>query len=809
MSAVTALPRTTAPPVSLTLKRFPHFTRMLTGAAAAALMGLLVFAGFASDAPVARADGVTCPFGNADEAPENYASENYLSGPTTLNPMTDVVTGKMMQNIKVESRGNRPVTAYEYYKMSGTTWTVSLGTDYCWAADARISNTTANYLFSLSKSVTTMSISMYEWASAPDLMADFLKPMEKVVKGLKQNLYLNFLSPVIVLGAMWMGWQGLVKKRTSEATQAAVWMICSATFALIFMAWPAAIAGWGNTIVSTVNATAMSAVTTATSNTVNKGDICYLPTTAPKAGVRMASCSLYKALVFTPWAAGQFGAAASQPITGSEASAKVTIPGHKTSNDLRLAQLEAQATNHEEAAKGQASTSAREAVVKADAERWKYIQTRAEKDWWGPAWSGTSGDSRINIGFASVVASVSAGFLVLIISFSGIVLALAMIMLIMISPLFLLIGAHPGFGRGIALKWAELLLGTVVKRIVLGLLLAILIGFYQVILATSMAWFTQVALIIAVGIGAIMFRKPMLEAMNVVNLGGTRSGLENMDPSRHMKKAGTSSVGAATGAISGGRTGLASGGLKGAAMGAVGGGFSGGVSGGRSGSVLRAGKMGMGAGREVANRQGARRAAAEEAQDPFAYGKQQDTKAKQIAEAQRLADQHADDPEMQRRLRAWAEKQGMPVPRPGGGKPKGPGTPAPQTPTNNHKGSPAGYENITTKPNTGPRVAGATRRPPGAVGSGIPSATVSGAPRVPAGARTVLPSVPAAPRPGGMSGATARPAVTPPSAPPAAAPTPAPTTAPTASGAADLATQMLARQREAAAARGLRPNGGQ
>ena len=282
-------------------------------------------------------------------------------------------------------------------------------------------------------------------------------------------------------------------------------------------------------------------------------------------------------------------------------------------------------------------------------------------------WTGDDIGARINIAFSALVASLLAGTLVMVISFASIVLALGMLMLIMFAPLFLLIGAHPGAGRGIALKWLEMLLGTVVKRIVLGFLLAILIGFYQIILSAGLAWFSQIALILAVGIGALMYRKPMLEAMNVINLGGSRSGLEGQDLNRHAKKGAAGAIGAVSGGAIAARSGYLNGGTKAALSGALGGAVSGGMMGGRSGNPMRAAQMGSGAGRRAASRQESSRDKKARLDDPFAYDKEQRQESKQAATLQSMADQYADDPEMQRRLEEWAKKNDRPVPRPGAG----------------------------------------------------------------------------------------------------------------------------------------------
>ena len=312
-----------------------------------ALTGMLVFTGISGTAPSADAaiSGVTCPFANNKDAGKSNASEVFRSGVGSLTPAFSPITGAFEQSWGVSGdtgSNGKHVTAYEHYGTSGAFWSVA--TEDCWGAGKIAGNMMANQMFSGTKAVTSLSISMFQWASSPDLLDDFSKPVDQVVQGLKKKLYLNFLSPVIVVGALWMGWQGLVKKRTTEAAQGAVWMIGSAIFALVFMAWPSLIATQANNLVSTVNSTAMVAVTNATSTTVKTDDICYLYKGNTKAGLRSASCAIYKALVFTPWAAGQFGVPSDMAMVDAQ-SAPVQIPGHAANKDLRLSQLEAQATN--------------------------------------------------------------------------------------------------------------------------------------------------------------------------------------------------------------------------------------------------------------------------------------------------------------------------------------------------------------------------------------------------------------------------------------------------------------------------------
>lgn len=651
---------TTTRPSTRPNTRRRRLTRIAANLLTALLVGYLALMGASGNGGLAYAI-LPCPFASKG-APE---TEPYRAGVEMLTPNFNPMAGKI-EDLAAQTwlspkskYGNQPVTAWEWYKTGGLTWhrhaedsLLGLGEqDVCWDAPSAIGNTVANQIFQLTKAITSLSISMYEWASSPNLMSKFLEPVDCVVKGCKggkglyDTLYLNFLAPVIVLGALWAGWHGLVKKRSSEAVQGGVWMICSAIFALIFMAQPSAIANFGNSLVSTINSTTMAAVTRATTASLPADDMCYLPPEAKNAGIRMASCSMYKALLFTPWAAGQFGVSPQQELPDSS---ETVAFGGKTFRDPRIVQLEAQAVNHDEASDSYSK------VARADAKRWEAVRDQAKQSSWYAMWKGEHAGARINIAIAALFAAGAAGTLVIIVAFASVVLSIGMLLLILVSPLMLLVGAHPGFGRGIALRWLELLLGTALKRIVLGFVLAVLIGFYQIVLASPMSWFGQIALILAVGIGAIIYRKPLLEAFNMIKLGGTGSGLErSIDIKNKTRKATTTAVGALAGGIGAARGG-------GGAGGVVGGVLSGAMSGTRTGSLLRAARVGHSVGQVRA----ARVKAAEQAAAAQAAKEAQAASPEAIIEArarehstreriENLASRYQHDPVIQQEYQRW------------------------------------------------------------------------------------------------------------------------------------------------------------
>ena len=68
-----------------------------------------------------------------------------------------------------------------------------------------------------------------------------------------------------------------------------------------------------------------------------------------------------------------------------------------------------------------------------------------------------------------------AGVLVLLIAVTLILLKLGFLLLLVVGPFFLLIGTHPGFGRVVALRWFEMLVGVLLKQAAVALVLSVLL----------------------------------------------------------------------------------------------------------------------------------------------------------------------------------------------------------------------------------------------------------------------------------------------------------------------------------------------
>ena len=112
--------------------------------------------------------------------------------------------------------------------------------------------------------------------------------------------------------------------------------------------------------------------------------------------------------------------------------------------------------------------------------------------------------------------------LVLLISVTLILLKLSFLLLLIVGPFFLLIGTHPGFGRVVALRWVEMLIGVLLKQAAVALVLSLLLYCYALIMGTSDAvlpWALKILMIALVTVAAFIYRKPFQHLFSAVGYG--------------------------------------------------------------------------------------------------------------------------------------------------------------------------------------------------------------------------------------------------------------------------------------------------
>lgn len=596
--------------------------------------------------------------GNIGTAPSAQAGDWNV-----LNGLRDVICGKAYFNAEPDDRGlgantanpkllntatsPAKLTAYEKYGMAGMTWTVWLGTEdhgqltgegdvagkqlvgmgggkdslNNWAKQdgstySSFYNTKSecspigdvgptsvgNFLLSVTSWVVNISNLLFQ--TATETSSSVLKTLEPtmvtIVTQLKDALYLEFLAPVVMMGALYLGWKGLVKRSSTEAGTAALWMFGATVAGFAILANPMFLPSVVNTVVSTVSETTIAAITnvaltgnktsgvassnatlctldgnngkTETFDSAGKASITDFNKSqnAARTSVRQIQCTLWYSFMYTPWVIGQYGVSPSAtdtplltegyPNKTGDIDPLVAIPkdialgSGTTPGNWPLYQLDSK-VNYP----GSNKSDQQKAMLNVAASQ------LYKKDPNG-TWKGTSAMNRVTTATLAMISALGAGAMIAIISMSMIVLQIGLVILTLFSAIFLLVGAHPGFGRRVALGWLESMAGLAMKRIVLSVLLAVMLVFYSAVLSASASidWLISMIMVIAVSIGGISYKDQLTTMFSRISFGGN-GGLDEKDMgSRHVKRAAGSALRGAAG-VAGAATALGVGAIAGGA----------------------------------------------------------------------------------------------------------------------------------------------------------------------------------------------------------------------------------------------------
>lgn len=476
----------------------------------------------------------------------------------------------------------------------------------------------ANTLLNTTGEVINITNLVYQTAyEASSNIINWLKPViESVVGTLKDAVFFAFLTPVIMVSALWMAWIGLVKRQSTQMAQGAMWMIGASVTAVALMTNPMWLPQTINTGVSSISQAGMNAVSAATTKN-SEDDMCVggskgsAPTAiddangdkfltvgsapgdaATRQNVRQMQCTMWYSFLYTPWVMGEFGA---NPSTATEESnlregwtaalgggglgepGKSVIQLGAGSNDApydgngyrvsgKVSKVKMGSYEPSEKSQNWALFMLDNQVnYPGSTESHRQQQQLAllnvtaaqlHKEDPNTTFKGASSDGRMATAGLSLIAALGAGLMVVIVSMSIIILDVGMIILVLISPLFFLIGVHPGAGRRVALGWAETVLGLAIKRVVLSMVLSVMLIFYSSILAqgSELPWMIAMILVVAVSIGGISYKDKILDMFGKVSLGGN-GGFGSPDvpgsshAKRYLKRKGKKMLGMSTGDI--------------------------------------------------------------------------------------------------------------------------------------------------------------------------------------------------------------------------------------------------------------------
>jgi hypothetical protein len=363
-----------------------------------------------------------------------------------------------------------------------------------------------------------------------------LDAVDDKVIDLRDAFFVPFLIPLILMGAVYIAWVGIIKRGAMQAVQGTVWMIAAIAAGTVFLAQPSFLAVTMDGFVSEVQGSLNNNLSVAN----DASELCQA--TGDMYSKREAACTMWEASVYNVWESGQFGNYASDTtdprgilnnsdyeIQYGNASVNATSWGQF--------QLDRQATG----------SSLQESEV-AYAQLASNGVNGGNEVWAGGHLSQITAAITMWV-TVPVHAAVPLFFGILQISYQ-----LMTLVLIMASPFFFLLGVIPNFGRGVLMRFAEMMVSIVLKRIITTLLLAVYFIFYSAIATSETVIIVQIFAIAAIAGGILYARRWLLNiTANKVDFGGDkRFGLPGAKAAGYVAGLGGAAAGAAAGAVVGG-----------------------------------------------------------------------------------------------------------------------------------------------------------------------------------------------------------------------------------------------------------------
>jgi hypothetical protein len=443
------------------------------------------------------------------------------------------------------SAGKQPATLYDQYGVAGDYWAAT--NLQCSDMTSLIGNNVAGMVFDAAKSIDRVTITVYQSAAGEGILSWLQRVTDTLITSLGHAIYFPYLAVVVILAAIWLAWQGLIRKRATRTIEGTVWMVAACAAAIFLIGKPADVTGIGRGVSDGIS----QALNVAFAKLPSPGPASCVPIQQRDPQVQPASYSytagstvvdqnadeLWTVLVCKPWLVGEFGTS-----VYSTGAGKPTVV-----NTYGRSLLWAQAIAVDE--------KATPALVQAKQDAFAGIASsiQASDPAIYPLFQGKQWTTRLEVAFAALFAAVVAGVLVLLISVTLILLKLSFLLLLIVGPFFLLIGAHPGFGRVVALRWVELLIGVLLKQAAIALVLSVLLYCYALIMGTTDAvlpWALKILMIALVTVAAFIYRKPFQHLFSAVGYGviGSQDRAE-ADLARAGATARANTVAAATAAV--------------------------------------------------------------------------------------------------------------------------------------------------------------------------------------------------------------------------------------------------------------------
>jgi hypothetical protein len=436
---------------------------------------------------------------------------------TSGAPAPELATSGINSMITTPGSPATGKTLYDNYGMAGQYW-ASTGLT-CSQMTSSIGNNVAGMVFDMAKSLDRVTITVYQSAAGSNILGWLSNSINRLIGALGNAIYFPFLAPMVVIGAIWLAWQGLVRKRATRTLEGTIWMVIACAAAIWLIGRPGDFTNVGTTVsngvTSVLNTAFAKLPATAGSSClpVANGDpqsvTANYSFTSGNGLVDQNANELWTVLVCKPWLDGELGT--------TQYAAPGTNQPQTVVNQYGRQILWAQAVAGNEQPVTTTLVNAKQSTFNGIAMQLKQTNPAVYSLFQGDQWT-----TRLEIGFEALFAAVAAGLLVLLIALTLIILKLGFLLLLVAGPFFLIVGIHPGFGRVIAIRWFEMLVGVLMKQVAVALTLSVLLYCYSLIMGTTdqvLPWALKIMMIALVTVAVFIYRKPFQHLFSSVGYG--------------------------------------------------------------------------------------------------------------------------------------------------------------------------------------------------------------------------------------------------------------------------------------------------
>jgi len=427
-------------------------------------------------------------------------------GPAESPPPTPEAPGDGTSSLLrgPDLRNGEAPTLYEKYGSAG----YDLDSDLGWRdfGDS-VGHVAATVIWGMTRWIADASIKIFQWSYSLDLFGMTGGAIAEVTASLNRILYQPFVLPMVILVGLWLTWNSLIRRRAALAAESSIWVLFALGAAVVFLAQPARIVGGLNGVTTGLSRSILSGVagldpkTGPADNIQTHGSYGGDPTDAE---LRAVADRMWRTYVYAPWTVLEFGTTTKAPQWGERLLAAKTITDADSS-----------------AIRNGTRTS--EDVEQHKKDDYEQIRSEIKNDPQAKAYfEGHRPGQRISTAGLALAGVLVSGGLLAGLALATLFAQLALLLLAMLAPIFLLAAIHPGAGRVIATRWGNLVVYTAFKRVAYSVLLSVILVVNGALIdqGSKLGWGVAMTLSVALSGALFFYRKPFLSIVERVGSGG-------------------------------------------------------------------------------------------------------------------------------------------------------------------------------------------------------------------------------------------------------------------------------------------------